>query len=347
MTAVKPRDQDRFLQNPPDAVRLFLIYGPDNGQVTQRCRGLEKTLEAASASGGALIQLLPDDLSSDQARLATEAYSTSLFGGMPIIRVSAPDGRQNIMASLKPLLDTPPEEAFVIVEAGDLKPSSPIRKGFEAAPRAASIACYEASQSDMASLIKRKLSHANLTIDNEALDIMVANLATNRLLAENEIDKLVLYAGDSERITAIDVIAIIGESLDLRFDRLIDNALLGHAEALENDLNRLKSERQSPALLLSQTLRHLILLARLRQDIDQGTSVSGVIEKARPPIFFKRKANVTATLRIWPSRALATARKGIADTLLATRRQPHLDYALTFQALHRVAAMGRRLNRRS
>jgi DNA polymerase-3 subunit delta len=130
MTAVRDDAADRFVAAPPEGIRLFLVHGTDAGAVTERARALER-MALGRGGGEDVLRFGSDTLSADPGRIADEAHSASLFGGEPVVALRVMDGRHNVLGALKPVLERPPEAAWVIVEAGELAASSPLRKAFE------------------------------------------------------------------------------------------------------------------------------------------------------------------------------------------------------------------------
>ena len=342
---ISPRDIDRFVADPPKVVRLFLVFGPDAGAVSERARRLEAVAIARDPAGGSIVRLGPEQLSGDPGRLVDEAHATPLFGGDPILRVEARDARINLKAALDPLLERPPERATIIVEAGDLAAGNALRKAFEGAAQAAALPCYADGPQDVAALARSMAAEAGLTIEGPALEALVAQLGGDRLETRAEIEKLILYVGRDGRISPEHVAAIVGENVEVRADQLIDAALLGRSEAVAADLMRLEAEGASAAGLLTQSLRQVMALGLLRAEVEAGKPASAAVAAARPPIFFKRRDDVEAALRLWPQQRLRQARALIQNAILRSRRRPELDHALLSDALLRISDMGRRLDR--
>ncbi|HMB48564.1 MAG TPA: DNA polymerase III subunit delta [Afifellaceae bacterium] len=345
MAAIKPQQAERYLADPPDGVRLFLIYGPDAGAVTERARAVEKVAQMRDSAGGNLIRLGSEDLVADPGRLSDEANAVSMFGGEPILAVRVTDGRHNVMPSITPLLEAPPEAAWIVVEAGDLKPSSPLRKGFEASRAAAAVPCYELDARDVSQMIHLMFQEADLQIEPDAAEALAAGLGADRMASRNEIEKLILYAGRDNPVTLDHVHAAVGENLAFRSDRIIDAALLGRSAGMDDDLTLLRNEGQSASGLATQMLRHLMTMQALRERVDKGSSPRQAVEGARPPIFFKRRDLMIKALSRWPADYLRRARDAAGDAIAASRRQPQLEFELISDALHRIALMSRRLSR--
>lgn len=343
MVAVKAQDTERFLANPPASMRLFLLYGPDQGAVSERAGHLQRTAGSRDPAGGTLKRFGSDELTAQPGMLADEAYAASLFGGEPIIRLRVMDGRHNVAGALQPLFDRPPTEAWVVVEAGELRPTAPLRKMFEQSPAAAAIPCYASSPKEIAALAREVLEEAGLRAEPDALDLLAGIVGADRLATRNELEKLVLYAQGTGTVRIEDVEAAVGENVEVRNEEVLDAALLGEGERVERALARLRAEGHSPQALASHGIRQLIQMQSLALERQGGQPAAQVVERARPPIFFKRKDAVAAIVGRWSRDDLTAARNGLAESVALARRQPALEEALVSAALQRIAAIGRRL----
>jgi len=346
MVAVRASGVSAFVAAPPESIRLFLVYGPDQGAVTERAETLAAVLSARQPEGATLVRIGSDELSGDPGRIADEANADLLFGGPPLIRLKVVDGRHNVANAVRPLIEAPPEAAALIVEAEELRGSNALKKLFEDAPAAAALPCYEATAEDTADLARTAMREAGLQIAPDALDYLVAHLGGDRGVTRRELEKLVLYAGDASEVTLEDVIAVSGESVELRNDRLIDHAMTGDVARLADDLNRLKAEGGSPASLLSQALSHLIMLSGLAAEAGRGAAIGPLVDRARPPVHFRRKDKVARTLELWPLPSLQRARAALDAAVLETRQMPALDYAIASTVLLKLAQAARRGGRR-
>jgi DNA polymerase III subunit delta len=344
MVTVRSHEAERYLASPPDDIRLFLIYGSDAGAITERARLIER-IALMRGGGDEVLRIGSDELSSNPGRVADEAYAASLFGGEPVIALRVLDGRHNVIGAIEPLLETPPDAAWLVVEAGELSTTSPLRKAFDTPKHAAAIPTYPLQARDLAALIHTAVEEAGLTIDPGALELLSENLGGDRLAVRGELEKLFLYLGDQKTITFDAVEAIVGDTTTAKTDHAIDAALLGDNEALELALGRYRAEGGSPAALGTLALRHLLQLQQLRAAVDSGERTSRAVEFARPPIFGRRRPNVEAEIERWPSASIADARGRIDRAVMLTRLEPALEEAAISEALHDLALSARRLKK--
>ena len=114
------------------------MHGNEEGLIHERARtlalGLGKTL------GGGVLQMRGPEVTANPGLLLDEAYAIGLFGDKRAIWIDA-DGR-DLANALQPLLQEPPRDCAIVVEAGALKKGTALRDAFERSPAAAAIECY-------------------------------------------------------------------------------------------------------------------------------------------------------------------------------------------------------------
>lgn len=180
MVALKAGEVERFVAAPPADVPLVLVFGPDAGLVSERAAML-----AAAASGGvddpfSLVKLDGGDVASDPVRLIDEAMTVPLFGGRRVVWVRDGAGR-NLSPAVEPLLgQIDPTNAFVVIEAGDLKKGTGLRKKIEGDRQAVAIACYADAERDLDRMIDQEVNGAGLSISREARQALLGLLGADR-----------------------------------------------------------------------------------------------------------------------------------------------------------------------
>src|SRR4051812_48145223 len=119
------RDVEAFLGRPDPAYPVLLLYGPNAGLAHERARQLARASVPDPEDPFQLIRMDGDEIAGDPMRLADEAHTLGLFGGRRAIWVTA--GSRNLAPVLQPVLATPPSDAVIVVEAGDLSGRNPLR----------------------------------------------------------------------------------------------------------------------------------------------------------------------------------------------------------------------------
>lgn len=340
MAEIKAGRVDAYLSKPDPRHSVFLIYGPDRGLVSERAHALARSCGAILDDPFATIRISADEAASDPERVASEAHTVSMFGGKRLIWISGSTQKQLIKA-LQPVLDLPPEDAVVIVEAGELKKTSPLRKQVEKSESAAALPCFQDGPEALRLMIDGELQAAGLQMGPEARDMLVANLGDDRLASRSEVQKLCLYAVGQEEITARDVMQLTGDSASLSADSIVDAAACGDAVSLERDMRRMFARGSGTFQLLNAAQRHFQTLHSLAtRAAAQGQPARAMAKTARPPFYFQRLRKAEEALDLWPEGALRTAMKRINMATLDSRANAALGdeivtalfFALTAQA---------------
>ncbi|HLL26372.1 MAG TPA: DNA polymerase III subunit delta [Xanthobacteraceae bacterium] len=337
MVALRVGEIESFLARPDPRRRVVLIYGPDAGLVSERAAAILSG--AASGDPFAVVPIEGDAIASDPGLLHDEVRTFGLFGGRRIVRIRA--GGRNFAPALEAVLADPPE-ALVLIEAGELRPTSPLRALCEKSPAAAVIPCYADGERDLRNLIERALKDARLSIDADARDELMALLGADRLASRAELDKLVLYAEGEGRIGVEDVRAIIADASALALDDLVDAAGAGEEETALTALRKARAAGVSASAILSAAIRHVAQLHRLRLSVEHGARPGEAIDNAKPRIFFRRKPAFERALARFDTGHLEAAIISLSLASLEARRTAVLADATAERALLNLARGARR-----
>jgi DNA polymerase-3 subunit delta len=335
MVALKTGEIEAFVARPDPSRAIVLVFGPDAGLVSER---VEAILRASIDDPGdpfALVRLDGDTLASDPARLADEAFTVPLFGGRRAIRVRA--GSRNIIPAVEAILGATLRDCRVVIEAGDLKRGTGLRNLIERAKAAVAVPCYADADRDLGRLIDEELRGAGLTISSDARAALVPLLGGDRRASRAELRKLALYVTGQKQVEIEDVIAVVPDASALALDALVDAAFAGRMADAEKEFSKASVAGTNPATIVSSALRHIERLHALRLDVESGTSASAVVERAQPPIHFRRKPLVEAALKAWTSERLAKAMTMLSEAALDARRQLRLAEAIAQRAMMLIA----------
>jgi len=340
MAALKSTEIDRFLARPDAARPVVLLFGPDAGLVRERAEGLIRLSVDDPHDPFSCVRIEGEELSGDPLRLVEEANTIPLFGGRRAVWVK-PGGR-NIQPAVEALLAAPSPDCRVIIEAGDLKRSAPLRTLCERAASAAAIACYADGERDLIKLINEEMSAAGLAISAEARTALTELIGGDRQASRNEIRKLALYARGTKEVGLDDVLAVVTDASALALDGLIDAAFAGRPAEVETGFVKARAAGTPPATILSSALRQLAQLHKASLVVEGGTSPGQVVDGMQPPVHFRRKPLMEAALRVWSSQRLIRAMAQLAEAVLDTRRQPALAEAIAQRSLLSLATGSRR-----
>jgi DNA polymerase III subunit delta len=338
MVALKAAQIDGFMARPGAAPSIVLVFGPDAGLVRERA---EKLIHASVDDPNdpfSLARLEGDELAANPTNLVEEANTIPLFGGRRAVWVRA--GSRNFLPAVEALAAAASPDCRVVIEAGDLKKSAPLRSFCERAPNIAALPCYADAEKELARLIDDEMRVAGLTITPEARTLLTSLLGGDRLASRSEVRKLALYAHGQERIDVDDVIAVVADASMLALDGLIDAAFAGRTNDVEFQFAKARTAGTTPASIIAAAQRHLITLHKARVAIDQGQSASSVVQGLF--LHFRRAPRVEAALKTWSTTRLERLMGQFAETTLEARKRAELAEPLAHRALLAVAVNARR-----
>lgn len=310
----KRAEIERALRS-PSAYRFFLLYGPDDSG----SQALASLAAAGAGEGAERIELSGAELKGDPARLSDEAASISLFGGARYVVVQ-PAGDESV-AAVEALLEAPAAGNPVLLVAGALKPASKLLKLALASPAALAFASYAPEGQEAERLVLDMARAEGLAVRPDVARRLADACAGNRAILALELQKLALYLDSSpERPRpldheALDAVGAAAEEGDL--SRLVDSVGNGNAAMLQAELLRLAGEGVEGIALIRAVLRRMSLLARLRAQVERGSSPDAVIAAHGKSLFWKEKEAVGRQLVRWRSEDLARS----VSRLLEAERQ--------------------------
>jgi DNA polymerase-3 subunit delta len=335
MTALKAHHVAAFLDRPDINSGVFLAYGPDAGLVRETGSRLSARLGAGPEPAD-LVVLDGGELDADPSRLIIEAGSMSLFGGRRVVRVrGAGKGLTTVLADLA----ADPNDAAVVLEAGNLAPRDPLRALVEGARFGRALPCYPDNEESLARLITSTFAEAGIAIDHDAAATLRESLGNDREVTRRELEKLVVYAGEGGQVTRDDVLVLCADNAALALDAIVDATGSGHAGELEVALDRALAAAVNPQQILAAALIHFTTLRRWRIQVDSGTSPGDVLNSARPRPHFSRTSQLQSQLRTWSDARLAAAAARLQAATAESRRIYALREAIVRRALLAICVM--------
>ncbi|MGB2658324.1 MAG: DNA polymerase III subunit delta [Pseudolabrys sp.] len=340
MTAIKASDVDRFISKPNPAQPIILVFGPDTGLVRERVDALVRASVDDPNDPFALARIEGDELASNPARLVEEAHTIPLFGGRRAVLVKA--GARNIASAVEAVIATPSNECRVIIEAGNLSKSAPLRSLCEKAKVAAALPCYADNERALAQLIDEEMHAANLAIAPDARITLLSLLGGDRLASRNEIRKLATYSQGQKSIELADVMAVVADASQMALDSVTDAVFAGKTGDVDSEFGKARASGSSPAAIVSAAIRQVANLHKMKLAIEGGDSIEFAMRRVAPPVHFTREREVSDALRAWSPARLLRAMDQLAEASLEMRRNAPLAEAIAQRTLLSLAANARK-----
>lgn len=321
----------------------MLLYGEDEGLVRSRAEALTIAVAGRSDDPFRVAWLGRDE----HDRVVEEATAISMMGGRRVVRVrEVTDGLAAVVGRVAAM----PGDSLVVLEAGALGRRSKLVVLLEGLANGASVACYPEEGPGLRAAIEAGLAAEGVRADGDALDWLRDHLGGDHASTRGEIEKLILYAGAGGSSTGgrldLDAVrACVGDQASVSLDDALYAAALGDVAAADLAVERSFADGLQPVGLVRAVLLFFTRLHAGRGRMEAGASAQEAVKGMRPPVFWKREAEMVRAVSTWPvvrlSAAMAEARRaelackrtGAPDELIARR---------LVMALARQGAAGRR-----
>jgi DNA polymerase-3 subunit delta len=340
LVALRGKEIDSFLARPDSGRPIILLYGPDAGLVRERADALLASAVDDPNDPFSLVRLDGDELSAEPSRLVDEALTVPLFGGRRAIRVRA--GSRSFASGVDTLAEMPLKDCRIVIEAGELRPESPLRKACERAKTAVAIGCYPDGERDLARLIDDELRPANLRIAPDARASLMALLGGDRQASRNELRKLALFAHGEGEVTLDHVMAVVADASELKLDPIVDGAFAGKPELVESEFAKAMVAGTYPGVIISAAQRQAAWLHKSALAVAEGTPLSTLLDGGFPRLHFSRKAAVETALRNFNAARLLAIIDQLATAALDMRKLPALAAVIAQRTLLSVAVNAKR-----
>jgi len=348
MVKAKAHEVKQYLVKVNDKFSSVLIYGPDEGLVRERADQLSKQVcedmtDPFNVARPNLSQILEDP-----ALLLDEMLAMSMIGGRRLIRLDSVE--EKLAPCLTQTLKGAPtgvDSNLLVVTAGNLKPTSKIRKLFETAKNAVAIPCYADTPRDVEGLIHEVLGAQNLRAEPEAINFLVENLGSDRIISRSELEKVALFAGDRDNrtISLDEVITLIGDSAGLTLNDIASAATGGDLIKLDRLLERAQTQGENAIAILRAVSRRIQQFHLVKGLVEGGQSTDAAVGKLRPPLFFKEKDIFKGHLFLWNSHKLGKALILLSEAELGCKTTGFPDTAITSRACIQIAKAAKQKRR--
>lgn len=339
MAVLKPQGFEAAFGAPSIRYSGALLYGP-NWELTNRLKNQAIRHFTSNHPDGEVVRFSDADLAADPGRLLEELQSISMFGPDKLVVVDAVSSA--IHKACVAALSVGWSDCLLLVTAGDLKKSSPLRKEFEASTKLAATVCYEQDAADLLEYCVSFMSGLDITIKREAIELVVSSVGGNAALLQSELVKLATYAGENGSLTMADVSEVIAGNEAASMDGLIDAVFSGRPQAAVQAVATLQQQGQQPATVLVALTNHCALLVDMAAAMQAGKRPESIVREWRPPVFFKRQTAFIEQLKICSLPQLRVAAEHLRIANFDTRTKPLVNWPLAERFVISAASSFRR-----
>jgi len=331
---------DRVLKS-PDSIGALLFYGPDEGLAHEYAGLAQRAVLGAGDDPFRLVELTPDQIERDPARLTDELNAISMLGGRRVVRVAQATNAiaDQIAEAIQAQADG---AALLIVEAGDVGSRKPLVQVFETDKKlAGAFGCYRDNETQLGPLIVAHLKAGGFSIARDAQAYLAERMGGDRGVTRSELDKLMLYVGEPKRqITLADAMACIGDRAAFALDDLIGAAADGDAADLDRHYARSFAEVEAIQVLRGAA-RHFQRLHQVVAKMAAGESFETAAGALRPPVFWTQRDRMQRQARQWSTLRIGRALERLLEAEAQAMRAYPIKDEIAQRALMDIATLAR------
>ncbi len=327
-----------FLRD-PGPCRLVLLHGDDEGLIRERAQALTRLVAGGLNDPFRVVELDRDGW----PQISGEMAALSMIGGRRVVRVRevAEAVLPHVASAMKG-----PGGALLILEAPGLGKGK-LRSFAEAAPDAASIACYPEEGRALTELIRGMFGELQVSAEPDAISWLGEALGGDRSVVRGEIEKLALLCGPGGRVDMEMARSATGEAAGHMGDDGLLSAMAGDVRASDAAIEAAIADGLNGIGLIRISLMLLQKMHVARLRMEQGASAGDAVRAMRPPVFGPAVPVMNTALSLWPGEALLRALEEARQVELACKQtgsRPELLARRFIAVLARQAAA--RKNRR-
>lgn len=307
----KQSQLENTLRNLGTNIKCIVLFGTNEGAIIDLQKKCTEAVCGSTQDAFNYVQLDMDNISKDGGEVYAEFHAQSLMGGRRAIVVKNADN--NMTALLKSMLPETKSENVLILSSLSLNTRSSLITWSKDREDVIICGCYDDREEDLGMVAQSMLREKGLNIDVPTLQLLCSRLSPDRKLSQSEIDKLAVYMGNRQDITAQDVQAAVSDVAGANIEDLCYFVADGATRKACDMFARLLKEGQEPATLIRQIAYHYGKLLDCVAQTENGRTIDEAISSLRPPLMFYRKASFKRQLQIWNKERLLRIMKALYD----------------------------------
>lgn len=301
----KDVDITNYFKTPNASIKCVVIFGTNEGKIADYCSQFAKTVCPDLTDAFRVVSLSMDVLSKDTGVLFGEYNAQSLLGGRRVIIVK--DATDLLTKHLKVLFDDNKSDALLILTSSALNTKSSLVALGKDRDDFAVIGCYEDRERDIKLFVRDYLTKSQITISDNALELLCMRLSNDKKANLSEMDKLVTYLGIRRNIEIDDIKLVISDTSSSSVEDLCYFIGLGQTDRAVDSYKELLNEGTEPVSIVRSISNHFLNLLSYSYGFEQGKRPDEIVSSVRPPVMFYRKEDLKTQINIWNKKAVLDA----------------------------------------
>ena len=271
---------------------LHLIYGVNEGIKQDLINNIY-----LKAFKGEILKYDEYEVLNNIDEFISNLLTKSLFDNKKIIIISR--ATDKLYTLINDLLDREIIETKIIIKSSSLEKKSKLRNLFEKESQLICTPVYEDDARALNYVIQNFLKLNSFSLSQEIKNILIERSKGDRINLKNELSKLKNLSLSKSKLSIDDVNNLSNLAENYSVFELSDNYLAKNSKKVSNILNENNYSSEDCILIIRTILNKCKRLLKIRNEIDNNTSIDQVISSFKPPIFWKEKDIVKKQAQSW------------------------------------------------
>ena len=274
-----------------DKENFFLIYGENEGHKNEIIKFLEKNFNRN------IEKYDEAQIISNNELFYEKMFNQSLFEKEKIVIINRCSDK--IYEIIENIIEKKNSDIKVILNANILEKKSKLRNLFEKNRELVIVPTYKDNSVTLADIAKKFFNNYKISISQETINLLVNRCNGDRGHLKSELDKVLIYIHGRKSINLEEIYRLTNLAENFGINELVDTALSKNSEKISNIINESNYKSEDGILILRTFLQKAKRLLNLYEKQNEGTSLDGLVENYKPPIFWKDKPIIKKQLENW------------------------------------------------
>jgi len=304
---------------------FFLLYGENLGLKKDIKNFITNEIKLKNGNLE-ILSLYESEIINNQDNYFNLIYSGSLFSQKKMIIIY--ESTDKIIDIIKETYKKHSKDIYLIFFSNLLDKKSKLRVFFEKEKNTFCIPCYPDNEKDLTIIAQSELKKNNTTLSRESINLLVEKSNADRNNLRNEIEKIIAYSLNKEKIEIDEIKSLINFSGDYKSDIIVNECLCGNIVQYKKIISELYVNAINQILLLRILSNKIHRLLIIKEELTKSYNLDVLLNKCKPPIFWKEKPIVKEQLTIWKLKDLKKVITDINDTEILCKKNPHISSSI-------------------
>ena len=298
---IKDNNIDKFILKPDGSLNLFLFTGTDYGLSCTRFNSLISSFKIDLDDPFNCSKLEQKDLEKNSTLLLDDALTISFNqkNRIIVLKLYGDKLQTKIINSIAILLKNfPIENTKIFILAQNLSSSSSLVKLISEDKYSAVISSFQKSGRKIQNEITSMLSEENVTITNDALNLLSLNLGDDHLNSIKKLESILSFIYPKKIISYNDLKKYSNDSSVIEIDNLVFSVFSGNKIDTVKNIDVLYLSGLNSIEILKAVIRWALNIKAACDIYNSGKSVEQAIQASTPYIFWKIKPKFEQSIKL-------------------------------------------------